>query len=54
MMGKEPKKHLVKMEKNGIIYVYESESYWDKDKKQPRSRRKLIGHVDPETGALCE
>lgn len=52
MMGKEPKKHLVKMEKNGIIYVYESESYWDKDKKQPRSRRKLIGHVDPETGGI--
>ena len=24
-------------------YVYESESYWDKEKKQPRSRRKLIG-----------
>ena len=22
----------------GITYVYESESYWDKEKKQPRSR----------------
>lgn len=44
------KKHLVKLEKNGITYVYESESYWDSEKKQPRSKRKLIGHVDPETG----
>ena len=52
MMGKEPKKHLVRMEKNGTIYVYESESYWDSGKKQPRSRRKLIGHEDPETGMV--
>ncbi|MCM1412647.1 MAG: hypothetical protein NC305_19215 [Lachnospiraceae bacterium] len=34
----------------GTTYVYESESYWDKEKKQPRSRRKLIGKLDPETG----
>lgn len=33
-----------------ITYVYESESYWDKEIKQPRSRRKLIGRIDPETG----
>ena len=36
----------------GITYVYESESYWDKEKKQPRSRRKLIGKLDPETGEV--
>ena len=34
----------------GITYVYESESYWDKEKKQPRSRRKLIGRLDEVTG----
>ena len=34
----------------GVTYVYESHSYWDKDLKQPRSNRKLIGKVDPETG----
>ena len=28
--------------KSGITYVYESESYWDKEKKQPRNKRKLI------------
>lgn len=34
------------------IYVYESVSYWDKDLKQPRSHRKLIGKRDPETGEI--
>lgn len=33
-------------------YVYESESYWDKEKKQSRSRRRLIGKIDPETGEI--
>lgn len=35
-----------KNKKTGTVYVYESESYWDKDKKQPRNRRKLIGRLD--------
>ncbi len=38
--------------KTGITYVYESESYWDKEKKQPRARRKLIGKIDEETGEI--
>lgn len=38
--------------KTGVTYVYESESYWDKEKKQPRSRRKLIGRIDEETGEI--
>ena len=29
----------------GITYAYESVSYWDKEKKQSRSKRKLIGRV---------
>ena len=33
-----------------VTYVYESESYWDKELKQPRSHRKLIGRIDPATG----
>ena len=44
-------KHLDK--RSGITYVYESESYWDKEKKQPRSRRKLIGRLDKETGDIA-
>lgn len=35
-----------------ITYVYESESYWDKDLKQPRSHRRLIGRIDPDTGNI--
>ena len=35
--------------KTGITYAYESVSYWDKEKKQSRAKRKCIGRVDPET-----
>ena len=38
--------------RTGITYVYESESYWDKEKQQPRSRRRLIGKVDEQTGEI--
>jgi hypothetical protein len=37
---------------NGTIYVYESHSYWDKEKKQPRNKRVCIGKRDPETGEI--
>ena len=33
-------------------YVYESESYWDPELKQARSRRHCIGKIDPETGEM--
>jgi len=33
-------------------YVYESESYWDPEKKQARSRRKVVGKLDPVTGDI--
>ena len=38
--------------KTGITYVIDSESYWDKEKQQPRSRRKIIGKIDPITGEV--
>ena len=38
--------------RSGITYVYESVSYWDKEKKQPRSKRTLIGRLDPATGEI--
>jgi vacuolar-type H+-ATPase subunit I/STV1 len=40
--------------KNGTKYAYESISYWDKEKQQPRSKRKYIGKVDPETGEIIK
>ncbi len=33
-------------------YVYESISYWDEEKKQSRSKRRVIGKLDPETGEI--
>ena len=38
--------------KTGAKYAFESVSFWDKDKKQPRSKRKYLGKVDPETGEI--
>ena len=36
--------------RNGVVYVYEVlESYYDKEKKQSRHRRVLIGKEDPIT-----
>ena len=35
--------------KIGVTYAYESVSYWDREKKQSRARRKCIGKVDPKT-----
>jgi hypothetical protein len=40
--------------KTGVKYAYESVSYWDKDKQQPRSKRKYIGKVDPDTGEIIK
>lgn len=43
-----------KDKRSGITYAYESKSYWDKEKKQSRSKRTLIGRVDPETGEITK
>jgi len=36
----------------GVTYAYESTSYWDKEKKQSRAKRTLVGIVDPETDEI--
>ena len=41
-----------KDKRTGITYVYSSESYWDKDLKAPRNRKKLIGKLDEKTGEV--
>jgi seryl-tRNA synthetase len=41
-----------KDKRTGTTYVYESESYWDKEKKQPRNKRTLIGKIDEVTGEI--
>ena len=38
--------------RSGITYAYENKAYWDKEKKQSRSKRSLIGRVDPKTGEI--
>jgi len=41
-----------KDKRSGITYVYESYSYWDKEKQQSRAKRKLIGRLDEATGEI--
>ena len=31
---------------SGTVYVYESSSYWDKDLKKTRTRKKYLGKLD--------
>ena len=38
-----------KNKKTGVIYTYESISFWDKEKKRSRAKRKCVGKVDSET-----
>lgn len=38
--------------RSGITYAYETEYYWDKTKKQSRSKRVCIGKVDPISGKI--
>ena len=35
--------------RSGITYAYENQSFWDPELKLSKSKRKLIGRVDPET-----
>lgn len=38
--------------RSGITYAYENSAYWDKEKKQSRTKRKLIGRLNAETGEI--
>lgn len=38
--------------RSGITYVYDSKSYYDKEKKCSRAKRTLIGKIDPGTGDI--
>ena len=35
--------YTVRQKIKGRIYLYEVSSYWDKEKKQPRQKRKYLG-----------
>ena len=40
--------------RSGITYIYESKSVWDRERKQSRSVRRLIGRLDAKTGEIIE
>ena len=37
---------------NGSIYVFERTTWYDRDTKKTRSKRRLLGIKDPETGEV--
>jgi len=39
---------------NGVAYLYAVESYWDKEKKQPRNKQVCIGRIDEGTGEIIK
>lgn len=45
-------KVFLRNKKSGRTYVYNNISYWDKEEKKPKSKRKCIGHVDPLSGEI--
>lgn len=51
----DPEKHYIKSfnKSAGTTYVYEvMDDYWDKQKQQTRSKRRLVAKIDPETGDM--
>lgn len=38
--------------RSGITYAYDTQYYWDKEKKQSRAKRVCVGKVDPTTGEI--
>ena len=41
-----------KDKRSGLTYAYETTYVWNKEKKQSRSKRTLIGRVDETTGEI--
>ena len=41
-----------KDKRSGLTYAYETTYVWDKEKKQSRSKRTLIGRLDEVTGEI--
>ena len=41
-----------KDKRSGITYAYDDQTYWDEELKRRRSKRRLIGRVDKETGVI--
>ena len=37
---------------NGAAYLYAVESYWDKEKKQPRNKQVCLGRINEQTGEV--
>jgi len=46
--------YIIEKKVGSSIYLYEVTSYWDREKKQPRQKRRYLGKKNPETGHLIK
>jgi len=46
--------YVIEQKVKNHTYLYQVESYWDKEKKQSRQRRIYIGKKDPDTGEIIK
>ena len=46
--------YIVKQKRGNSIYVYEATNYWDKEKNQPRQKRKYLGRINPVSGEFIK
>ena len=46
--------YIVKQKRGNSIYVYRVTSYWDKEKNQPRQKRKYLGRIDTISGEFIK
>ena len=44
---------IIRVAKNKQVYLYESKSYWDKEKKAPRTKMVYLGKEDPVTKEIA-
>lgn len=40
--------------RTGITYAYETVYFWDKEKKQSRCKRTIVGKIDPQSGEIIK
>ena len=44
--------YMVRQKIRGKTYIYEAFGFWDKEKRQPRQKRKYVGVLDEKTGKV--
>ena len=46
--------YIVKQKRGNSTYVYKATNHWDREKGQPRQKRKYLGRIDPVSGEFIK